>query len=109
MTEPVNEEERLRQEKPEEEIPAWAREYAKTHGYVLNPDKKRLRVVIKGLARNLTKHGEKYCPCRVRTGDREENRVIICPSIYHGKEIEELGMCHCNLFFRRNEPGKIVQ
>ncbi len=109
MTEPAPEEERIRQENLEEEILAWAKEYAKTHGYVLNPDEKRLRVVIKGLARNLTKHGEKYCPCRNRTGDREKDRAIICPCIYHEKEIEEEGMCHCNFFFRRTESGQLVQ
>jgi ferredoxin-thioredoxin reductase catalytic chain len=109
MTETLTEEERLAQEELEGEILAWAKEYAEKHGYELNPDEKRLRVVIKGLARNLIKHGARYCPCRIRTGDQEKDRVIICPCIYHEKEIEEEGMCHCNLFFRKNESGALVR
>lgn len=109
MTEPAKEKERPGQEELEGEILAWAKEYAALHGYELNPDEKRLRVVIKGLARNLAKHGARYCPCRIRTGDQEKDRLIICPCIYHEKEIADQGMCHCNLFFRRNESGELVR
>jgi ferredoxin-thioredoxin reductase catalytic chain len=103
MTDPAKEKERLEQEKLEGKFLAWAKEYAEKHGYEMNPDEKRFRVVIKGLARNLTKLGARYCPCRIRTGEGEEDRAIICPCIYHEKEIEQEGMCHCNLFFRRQE------
>ena len=114
MTEPAKEgpgkeKERLEQEKLEEEILASAKEYAAKHGYVLNPDEKKLRVIIKGLARNMIKHGAQYCPCRLRIGDTEKDRAIICPCIYHEKEIAEEGRCHCNLFFRRKESGELVQ
>jgi ferredoxin-thioredoxin reductase catalytic chain len=105
MTEPLNDDERLRQEELEREILAWAKEYAEKHGYILNPDEKRLRTAIKGLARNQIKHGERYCPCRVRSGDREKDRQIICPCVYHVKEIEEAGMCHCSLFFKKTKDG----
>jgi len=109
MTGAVTKEDYLEQEKLEGEILAWAKEYAAKHSYVLNPDEKKLRVVIKGLARNLTKHGARYCPCRVRTGEQEKDRLIICPCIYHEKEIEQEGMCHCNLFFRWQESGKLTR
>ncbi len=39
----------------ESEILAWAREYARVHHWTLNPDEKRLMVVIRGLARNRKK------------------------------------------------------
>ncbi len=90
----------------EEDIRAWAAEYAKEHGLNINPDDKRLNAVIKGLARNMRKHGARYCPCRIRSGDVEEDKKIICPCIYHGKELEETGACHCQLFFTKTQGQK---
>ena len=90
----------------EKEIRAWAEEYAK-NGLVLNPDAKVLATVIRGLARNRKKFGERYCPCRIRSGDKEKDRDIICPCIYHKEEIAGEGHCHCNLFFRK-DTGKPV-
>ena len=78
----------------------WAREYALEKGYMLNPDEEGLRRVLNGLIRNHLKFGAKYCPCRVKSGDKEKDKAIICPCIYHEKEIEEQGSCHCNLFFK---------
>jgi ferredoxin-thioredoxin reductase catalytic subunit len=85
------------------EILAWIRKYAKEKGLALNPDDRQFNAVIRGLVRNRLKHGEKFCPCRIRTGDPEKDRLIICPCSYHEKEIAEEGHCHCNLFFK---PGK---
>jgi len=67
---------------------------------VLNRDETQLSAVIRGLARNLTRHGERYCPCRLRSGKPEEDQKIICPCIYHQDEIADDGSCHCNLFFK---------
>jgi ferredoxin-thioredoxin reductase catalytic subunit len=82
------------------EILAWVRGYAKEKGLSLNTDDRQFTAVIRGLVRNRLKHGERYCPCRIRSGDPEKDRLIICPCAYHGKEIESEGHCHCNLFFR---------
>ncbi|NYT05235.1 MAG: ferredoxin:thioredoxin reductase [Methanomicrobiales archaeon] len=83
----------------EEEILAWARDYAKKNGWQLNADEKQLRTVIRGLARNRIRHGERYCPCRIRSGDAEEDKEIICPCVFHNDEVVDEGHCHCNLFF----------
>ncbi len=88
------------EEKLYKEILSWAREYAKEKGLALNTDDRQFTAVIRGLVRNRLKHGERYCPCRIRTGDPEKDRLIICPCVHHGKEIESEGHCHCNLFFR---------
>ena len=82
------------------EILSWARDYAKEKGFALNTDDRQFTAVIRGLVRNRLRHGERYCPCRIRTGDPEKDRLIICPCVHHGKEIESEGHCHCNLFFR---------
>lgn len=83
----------------EEDIYSWALQYAQEHEWTLNYEEKQLRAVIRGLARNLIRHGEQYCPCRIRSGDSEEDKEIICPCIFHENEIRQLGRCHCNLFF----------
>jgi len=80
-------------------ILSWVKEYAEEKGFVLNKDDRQLNAVIRGLVRNRLKHGEKYCPCRIRSGDPEKDRLIICPCAYHEDEIEGEGHCHCNLFF----------
>ncbi len=74
--------------------------YAKENRFSLNPSKKIVEGVITGLFENEKRHGEKYCPCRMVTGKKEEDKKIICPCIYHKKEIETQGHCHCRLFFR---------
>lgn len=81
------------------EILAWARRYAKERGWILNQDIRQLDVVIRGLARNETRFGARYCPCRIRSNDPARDREIICPCIFHEQEIAEDGHCHCNLFF----------
>ncbi|MCX6700674.1 MAG: ferredoxin:thioredoxin reductase [Methanomicrobiales archaeon] len=89
----------------EKEILAWAAEYAETHGYRLNPEEKRLESVIRGLAKNNQRFGVGYCPCRIRSGDIETDKSIVCPCIYHDQEIKEQGSCHCNLFFSKETSG----
>jgi ferredoxin-thioredoxin reductase catalytic chain len=87
----------------EDRILAWAREYAQSRGWRLNPDDRQLKAVIRGLARNTLRHGEKYCPCRIRSGDPGVDKDIICPCIYHEDEVTGDGHCHCNFFFESAE------
>jgi len=42
----------------------------------LNPDEKALDMVLKGLVRNNLKFGARYCPCRVKSGDKEKDKEI---------------------------------
>ena len=75
-------------------------EYAKSQGFRLNPDRKVVELVVRGLLENGKRHGARYCPCRVVTGDKRKDRLIICPCAYHKDEIAEMGHCHCNLFVK---------
>ena len=84
----------------EEEMLKWAKAYAQKQGFLLNADEKQLNIVIKGLVRNKSKFGRPYCPCRLRSGDEEKDRIIECPCIYHKDEIAKNGQCHCNLYFK---------
>ncbi len=75
-------------------------DYANDNDFILNPNKKIVAGILKGLSRNEEIHGYKYCPCRRVTGNRQEDRSIICPCIYHKEEIEIDGKCMCGLFLR---------
>jgi ferredoxin-thioredoxin reductase catalytic subunit len=74
---------------------------------VLNPDADVLDRVIKGLARNEEKFGQRYCPCRLRSRDEEKDKAIICPCIYHKDEIAKDGHCHCMLYYRKDARGTV--
>ncbi len=89
-----------------EKIKDWAKRYADKKGIQLNPDKKRVEEVAKGLAIRQQKFGKRYCPCRIITGNKEEDRKIICPCVYHEEELKKLGTCHCKLFSEKgSEEG----
>ncbi len=74
--------------------------YAKSNGFRLNPDKKIVEGIIKGLLANEKKHGKKFCPCRRISGNSEEDAKKICPCDFHKQEIEKDGHCFCNLFVK---------
>lgn len=90
----------------EEAIRRWVAAYAGRHGLKVNPDQRVLDVVIRGLARNCKRFGKPYCPCRLRTGDKEKDREIECPCVFHQEEIDTVGHCHCNLFFSDEGVGE---
>jgi len=76
------------------------KKYAKKNGIKLNPNEKIVDGIIAGLKRNEEKYGERYCPCRRVTGDKEIDKKIICPCVYHKEEIEKDGYCYCKLFVK---------
>ncbi len=75
-------------------------EYAKSKGFRLNPNPKIVEGIVSALMAKEKAFGERYCPCRRMTGNKEEDKKIICPCIYHLDEIEKDGHCHCNLYVR---------
>ncbi|MFH1509788.1 MAG: thioredoxin [Candidatus Nealsonbacteria bacterium] len=72
--------------------------YAKENGFKLNPDKKIVESLMRGLLKNEKKHGKKYCPCRRVVGKPEEDDFKICPCHWHKEEIKKDGHCLCLLF-----------
>ena len=93
------------QRKLEEEIRRTVQDYATANGYALNPDGHVVDMVIKGLAKRQAKFGQPYCPCRVMSGDPEQDRAIICPCELHQEEIERDGICHCRILVSEDHPG----
>lgn len=84
-----------------EELKRDAKKYALEAGIKLNPDKKITETVIKGLLKNKKEKGEFYCPCRIITGNKEKDKKIICPCVFHRDEIKLQGHCKCFLFKKR--------
>jgi len=76
-------------------------DYAKENGLVLNPDREVVKRLARGLLENEKKYGERYCPCRRISGDKEEDKAKICPCQWHKEEIEKQGHCLCGLFVKR--------
>ncbi|MDD4662211.1 MAG: ferredoxin-thioredoxin reductase catalytic domain-containing protein [Candidatus Pacebacteria bacterium] len=74
--------------------------YAQKNGFKLNPDKKIVENIVKILLKKEETLGEKYCPCRRLSNNKEEDKKIICPCVYHLEEIENDGHCHCFLFVK---------
>ena len=74
------------------------KEHTEKNGFRLNPNKKIVEHFIKGLLKNEENFGKKYCPCK-----KIHNDKVICPCIYHKKEIKEQGHCHCFLFVNNGE------
>ena len=88
------------EEKDIEELIKKSDEYAKSKGFKLNPNDAIVLGLVKGLLLRKERFGEIYCPCRKVTGDKEEDKKIICPCIYHEDEIAKDGHCFCNLFVK---------
>jgi ferredoxin-thioredoxin reductase catalytic chain len=83
------------------EILDLSESYAKDAGLKVNPNRKIAEAIAIGLSKNEEKYGERYCPCRRVTGDKEKDKAIICPCVYHLDEINKDGHCHCFLFVKR--------
>jgi len=74
---------------------------ATVKGWVLNENKDIADSVIGGLARSQLLYGKRYCPCRIPSGNEEEDKKIICPCQNSAKDIETDGHCHCYLYFKK--------
>ncbi len=57
-----------------------------------------LDTVITGLDQNFEAYGYRLCPCRDGTGNKNQDKDIICPCDYAAEDIAEYGHCYCGLF-----------
>jgi len=71
---------------------------AEAGGYHLNPDIDHTRNLVRGLLINEKRYGYWACPCRLASGDKEEDLDIICPCDYRDQDILEYGACYCGLY-----------
>jgi ferredoxin-thioredoxin reductase catalytic subunit len=71
-------------------------------GYYFNEDRERTFELLDALIQNKERYGYMGCPCRLLSGDRENDRDIICPCIYSVPDIAEIGSCYCNLYVSKD-------
>ncbi|MEE4358163.1 MAG: ferredoxin-thioredoxin reductase catalytic domain-containing protein [Desulfococcaceae bacterium] len=67
-------------------------------GYYFNKDKERTLELLESLINNKDRYGYMVCPCRLASGDRENDKDIICPCVYREADVKEFGSCYCNLY-----------
>jgi ferredoxin-thioredoxin reductase catalytic chain len=70
-------------------------------GYFLNPDEAFAKDLIEGLIINRERYGYPSCPCRLSSGDKEEDADIVCPCDYRDSDVAEYGACFCALYVSR--------
>jgi ferredoxin-thioredoxin reductase catalytic subunit len=70
-------------------------------GYFFNADRDRTMELLEALLKNKDRYGYMVCPCRLASGDRENDKDIICPCVYRTPDVEEYGSCYCNLYVSR--------
>jgi ferredoxin-thioredoxin reductase catalytic subunit len=71
---------------------------AESAGYILNPDIKFTKDIIKGLIINEKRYGYWACPCRLAAGKKSEDLDIICPCDYRDPDLNEYDTCYCSLY-----------
>lgn len=67
-------------------------------GLIFNCDREKTLGILEGLLTNKERYGYMACPCRLASGELENDRDIICPCAYCHQDIEEFGSCYCNLY-----------
>ena len=67
-------------------------------GFEFNADKTKTLELLEGLIRNKDRYGYMACPCRLASGDRDQDKDIICPCVYRAPDVAEYGSCYCNLY-----------
>ena len=71
---------------------------AEAAGYHLNPDREFTRGLVEGLLTNEQRYGYQACPCRLATGDMQQDLDIICPCDYRDPDLVDWGACYCALY-----------
>ncbi len=81
-----------------EKLYAQLKKVQEPQGYYFNKDNARTMDLLAGLIYNRERYGYMACPCRLASGDRENDKDIICPCIYREPDVAEFGSCYCNLY-----------
>lgn len=75
---------------------------AEAGGYHVNPDAEFARGLVSGLLVNQKRYGYQSCPCRLASGNKDEDLDIICPCDYRDQDVTEFGACYCALYVSRD-------
>jgi ferredoxin-thioredoxin reductase catalytic chain len=78
--------------------------FAAGQEFEINPDGEKVALLLTGIFENQQNHGFKFCPCRLRTKDLDEDLKLVCPcnfTIHETYKGRADGECWCGLFVRR--------
>jgi ferredoxin-thioredoxin reductase catalytic subunit len=67
-------------------------------GYFLNSDVEFAKALVRGLLVNSRRYGYPACPCRLASGEKEEDLDVICPCDYRDADLNQFGACYCALY-----------
>lgn len=70
-------------------------------GYFFNDNKEQVDFLLQALLTNKERYGYMSCPCRLASGERANDRDIICPCRYREPDVAEYGSCYCGLYVSR--------
>lgn len=70
-------------------------------GYFFNPDRSMTEPLLESLRVNEDRYGYPFCPCRLASGDYEQDRDAVCPCDYRDQDVYEYGACFCGLYVSR--------
>jgi ferredoxin-thioredoxin reductase catalytic subunit len=70
-------------------------------GYYFNPDMSYTIPLLESLLTNKERYGYMACPCRLASGDYEQDKDILCPCTYREPDVQEYGACFCALYVSR--------
>ena len=74
---------------------------AEAGGYLLNPDEAFTKDLVKSLVINEQRYGYRACPCRLASGEKQQDLDIICPCDYRDADLDEYDACYCALYVSR--------
>lgn len=67
-------------------------------GYHLNTDIEFTKELLNGILVNEKRYGYGACPCRLASGNKEDDLDIICPCDYRDPDLNEYNTCYCGLY-----------
>jgi ferredoxin-thioredoxin reductase catalytic subunit len=77
-------------------------------GYYFNKDRDKVMELLEALSLNKDRYGYMACPCRLASGEREEDEDIVCPCVYREPDVKEYGSCYCSLYVSQEWNGEEI-
>jgi ferredoxin-thioredoxin reductase catalytic chain len=80
----------------------WIDRQSQDPKFILNPDKKIVERLAQGVLTNEKNKSLKFCPCRITTGNKEQDIKLICPCNFKSQKTWiEKQECWCGLFVKK--------
>jgi ferredoxin-thioredoxin reductase catalytic subunit len=67
---------------------------AEACGYHLNPEVEFTKELVRGILVNEKRYGYWNCPCRLASGNKEEDLDIVCPCNFRDQDLIDYSTCY---------------